>query len=235
MNVAPLHTRLKEDIIAAVRHGEYAAGEQLPSQRELGARYGASHMTVRRAIDELLHEGVITSIPGKGLFAAGPRQQAEASPLLSFSADMRRRGLEPSSTVLEARLHAASTVVAQLLRLEPGEIVVYLRRLRCANSEPIAVQTSYLSHARCVGLLDCDLAQESLFTLLRERYGLRLANSESTVACALADAETASLLGIVPPAAVLTTEQITFLEDGSPIEFVRSAYRGDRYEIRLNT
>lgn len=233
MITAPLHTRLKEDLIAAIRAGEYPIGGQLPSQRELGARYDASHMTVRRAIDELLHEGVITSIPGRGLFAAAPRQQAETSPLLSFSADMRRRGFEPTSTVLEARLTSASTVVAQLLGLEPGATAVYLRRLRRANHEPIAVQTSYLAYRYCPGLLQSDLERESLFTLLHERYGLTLTNSASTVSCALADAETAALLEIASPAAVLITEQITYLADNNPIEFVRSAYRGDRYEIRL--
>lgn len=230
---APLHIRLKEDVITAIRTGSYPPGSQLPSQRELGVQYAASHMTVRRAIDELLHEGVITSIPGRGLFAAVPRQQAETSPLLSFSADMRQRGLTPSSVLLDAQITSASTVIGQVLRVAVGTAIIYLRRLRQADCEPIAVQTAYLPATYCPELLDEDLTNGSLFELLRQNYGLQLAASDSTVTCALADAETAELLGLTLPAAVLVTEQLTLLEDGTPIEFVRSSYRGDRYEIRL--
>ena len=229
----PVHTRLKEALIAAITTGTYPPGGQLPSQRELCAYYAASHMTVRRAIDELLHEGVITSIPGRGLFAAQPREQAEISPLQSFSADMAARGLRPSSSILDATITNASTVIATVLGLAPGAPVVSLRRLRKANSQPIAIQTAYLPAAYCPGLLEQDLANGSLFNLLRERYHLRFGASSSTVTCALADDDTAGLLGLALPAAVLLTEQRTLLDDGRPIEYVRSAYRGDRYEIRL--
>lgn len=229
----PLYAQLKEDLINAIEQKQFGPGDQLPSQRALCEQYAMSHMTVRRAISELLHEGVIYAIPGKGIFAAGPKQEAEAGPLIGFSEDMQQRGMVASSRVLAADIVSASTILAQTLDVIVGTPLVFLRRLRLADGEPIAVQTTYLPHALCPGLLKRDLERLSLFAVLRDVYGLHLGDSKESVEAALADDECASLLGLTLPAALLISEQLTYLDTGQAIEFTRSVYRGDRYRMRL--
>jgi len=228
----PLYAQLKEQIIAAIACADLAPGDQIPSQRLLCKKYRMSHMTVRRAINELLHEGVIYAIPGKGLYVTELKQDAE--PLLrGFTEDMTQRGMVASSTVLAAEVVGASTVLSSALGVPIGTALVYLRRLRLADGAPVAVQGSYLPQALCPGLLEHDLARGSLFDLLRNVYRLRLADGTTTVEAALADAEHAKLLGLRVPAPLLVVEQLNYLDSGQVIEFVRSAYRADRYRLRL--
>ena len=228
----PLYAQLKEQIIAAIARGDLASGDQIPSQRSLCERYGMSHMTVRRAISELLNEGVLYAIPGKGLYVTERKQDTEPL-LIGFSEDMARRGMIPSSQVLAAEIVGASTVLASALGVAVGTPLVHLRRLRLADGAPMALQSSYLPHALCPGLLEQDLGSGSLFGLLRNVYRLRLADGTTVVEAALADAEQAKLLGLPLPAPLLIIEQLTYLDSGHAIEFVRSAYRADRYRLRL--
>jgi GntR family transcriptional regulator, N-acetylglucosamine utilization regulator len=228
----PLYAQLKEQIIAAIARGDLAPGDQIPSQRVLCEDYRMSHMTVRRAISELLHEGVIYAIPGKGLYVTEPKQDAEP-PLRGFTEDMSQRGMVASSQVLAAEIVGASTVLSSALGVPIGTALVYLRRLRLADGAPMAVQGSYLPQALCPGLLEHDLGRGSLFDLLRNVYHLRLADGTTAVEAALADAEHARLLGLRVPAPLLVVEQLNYLDNGQAIEFVRSAYRADRYRLRL--
>jgi GntR family transcriptional regulator len=229
----PLYAQLKEEIIAAARRGDLVPGDRLPSQRELVERYRMSHMTVRRAIDDLVREGLVYAIPGKGLYVGGRKQEAEGGPLAGFSEDMASRGMRASSRVLAAEIVGASTILSQGLATPVGTPLVMLRRLRLADDVPMGIQTAYLPHGLCPGLLEHDLERGSLFAILRGVYGLTLAAGTTVAEAALADPEAAALLGLPTPAALLVTEQITFLDDGRPIELARSAYRGDRYRLRV--
>lgn len=227
------YLQLKEDLMAEIMRGVYKPHDRLPSQRELGTEYGLSHMTVRRAINELISEGVIYAQQGRGLFVAEPKQQAELGPLYSFTEDMRLRGMHASSRVLAASIVGASTMLAHTLRVVVGTPLVYLERLRLADNEPIALQTAYLPHALCPGLLEQKLDDSSLYALLRNHYHLNLADSETAAGADLAGEKESQLLRLNLPAALLVTEQITYLDTGKPIEFVRSVYRGDRYRLQM--
>ena len=226
------YLQLKEDLIAEIVRGAYKPHDRLPSQRELGEEYGLSHMTVRRAINELISEGVIYAQQGRGLFVAEPKQEAELGPLYSFTEDMALRGMKASSRVLEASIVSASTMLANTLQVVIGAPLFYLQRLRLADDEPMALQTAYLPQARCPGLLEHDLNDRSLYQLLRTHYQLNLADSQTAVGADLASETEAERLRLRLPAALLVTEQITYLDNGKPIEFVRSVYRGDRYRLQ---
>ena len=229
----PLYAQLKGTLTEAITCGDLKPGDQLPSQRALCETYGMSHMTVRRAISEMINEGVIYAIPGKGIYVAAQKQDAEAGPLVGFTEDMARRGMTASSKMLAAEIVGASTLLAQALSVPVCAPLVYLRRLRLADGEPMALQTGYLPHPLCPGLLEHDLEHHSLFSVLRNVYGLHLASSTTAIEAAPTDKEQAALLGLPFPSALLITEQITYLDTGQPIEFVRTAYRGDRYRLRL--
>jgi GntR family transcriptional regulator len=97
----------------------------------------------------------------------------------------------------------------------------------------MAVQTNYLKSWLCPGLLENELTSQSLYEILMQDYGLCLATTKGSVEAVLADEEHASLLGLELPAVLLITDQVSFLEDEQPFEYVRTAYRGDRYRYRI--
>lgn len=229
----PGYSQLKESIIQKINSGELKANDKIPSQHELCEQYHLSHMTVRRALNELLIEGILRSIPGKGIYIASPSQTADSGALINFSTQMSRLGMQPSTRMLAQKIIPASTTLAQVLGVQVGMPLVSIYRLRCADGNPISLTQCYLPHELCPGLLQYDLASHSLYDTLRDRYQLKLVGAVSVVQAALADEEQAQLLQIEQPAALIVREQVTYLDSGRVIEFSRSFIIGDRYHIKF--
>jgi GntR family transcriptional regulator len=227
----PLYAQLKETILAEIAHGRLKPGDQLPTHRELGETYQMSYMTVRRAISELTNEGVINAVPGKGTYVAAPKEDADSGALISFHEDMARRGLVGFTRTVDAYMTSASTALAQIMGLETGAPLVFMRRLLLAGDTPMGIAHSYLAHHLCPGLLDEPLVNSSLYATLTTRYGLRLTSGKRTAEAVSADQEQAELLGLPLLAALLLIEQLTFLDNGAAIEYSRIVYRGDRYRV----
>lgn len=231
----PLYAQLKAAIVDDIRRGTLKPGARLASQRDLSEQFAMSHMTVRRALNDLLNAGVIYTIPGKGMYVnSDEKVEAETGPFVSFTEEMQRRGLKGSSRLLESSVITANTALAQIFRIEIGTRLVELHRLRLADGEPIALQKAYLPYARFPDLLTHDFGVESLYAVLRQDYGVIFASSSYAVEAALAEEREAHLLNLSLPAALLITEQSTEEEGGTVIEYVRAAYRGDRYKMRSN-
>jgi GntR family transcriptional regulator len=229
----PLYAQLKEALVEEVARGTFKPGDRIPSHRELCVRYHMSHMTVRRAITELVNEGVLHAVSGKGLYVSEPKQDADAGALTSFHDDMIRRGMTGDARTLESYMVSASTALAQIIGIEPGAPVAFMRRLFMANNKPIAISMAYLNYGLCPGILDRELVAGSLFATLRDIYGLRLSSGKRTAEAVLADPEQADLLGMQMPASLLLVEQLTFLDSGQAVEYGRMFFRGDRYRVQI--
>ena len=232
--VIPLYSQIKESLLAHILQGGLRPGDQLPSQRELCDQFGASHMTVRRAIEELVSMGAITAIPGKGLYVASLKPEPESHPLVSFTEDINHRGMRASSRVLDAYPTTASPFLAKMLSVPEGTALVYLRRLRLGDGIPMSIQTCHLVHSLCPGILDHDFTHSSLYSVLQDEYHLHLNTCTAMVETALASEEEARLLGLPIPSALLITDQITYLDDGRSVEYLHGIYRGDRFRFRIN-
>lgn len=227
----PLHIQLKEMIHQQVLGGQLAVGEQLPSEREYCEQFGISRTTVRRAMADLLNEGFICTMVGKGTFVASPPIKEEIQPLSSFTEDMLRRGRSPSSLILKAEIQNADDEQAARLKIPRGAEVVVLHRLRLTDDFPVAIQRSWLPHHLCPNLLQYDFSTCSLFSILREKYGLKLSYADTGINAALASPEDCRLLKISPPLALLVSEQTTYLENRTIIEYTHSFFRGDQYTL----
>src|SRR5919107_2932451 len=125
----PKYYQLKEIIRGRIESGELEKGELIPPERELCEMYGISRMTARQAVMELVNEGLLYREQGKGTFVAGKKIQQETARLTSFTQDMRERGMEASSVVLEFEVESAGPVVSRMLRIAPGAKIIRLRRL----------------------------------------------------------------------------------------------------------
>ncbi len=230
-SAVPLHAQLRDLLREQILSQRLAPHAQLPSERELCEEHGVSRITVRQALGELLREGLIFTAVGKGTYVAVDKLQEELQPLSSFTEDVRRRGMTASSQVLEARVMPADDGLGQLLRVPRGAEVVKLHRLRLTDGVPLAIQVTWLPHHLCPNLLHHDLATGSLFDILRNAYGLRLVRAETNISAALATPEESALLQLTGPGAVLISEQTTHLDNDAVIEFARTVFRGDRYQL----
>jgi GntR family transcriptional regulator len=234
LNVAgpkPLYLQLHDTLLRMIERGEYAAHERLPSERELSRRFGVSRITVRQAMADLAQEGRVYSKVGKGTYVSDPLARRPLGSLFGFSESVQRQGRAPSSVILEAGLQAAPRALASCLQVPEGSEIVRIYRLRRADGIPVVLEATHLPHAVCHGVLQRMADDVSLYAVLEQAYGLRMASAEVTMGAGLADESEARHLGLTLPTAVLRMEQTSFVEDGRPMEFTRSTYRGEGYRF----
>ena len=222
------HFQLRE-ILLDMLEREFAVDDCIPSERELCARYGLARMTVRKALDHLVAEGNLYRVPGKGTFVSEPKIGLKLR-LMSFTEDMLARGHVPGSVDLARRVVPAGRRLGLELGLDDDEPVYVIERLRTADGVPMALERTHFPAALTPGLIDEPLQDRSLFTVLEERYGIVYDEGEQTVEAGIADPTDAALLGIPEGSAVLLHQRRS-LVGGQPVEYVESAYRGDRYQL----
>jgi GntR family transcriptional regulator len=224
----PLHHQVYLDLRASLDDGTWRPGSRLPTERELAAAYGCSLITIRHALSELVHEGRIERMRGRGTTVLLPPIEHEPADKLTFTAEMTRQGLTPSTRLETARPEAAGEVVAAALGLEPGSPALYIERLRLANAEPVLLERAYLSAERFPGLLAHDLEHGSLYQLLEDRYGTHVARTRESLRPVLLEAREARLLKQDRRTPALLIEGIATTADDRPVEFSRTYVRGDR-------
>jgi GntR family transcriptional regulator len=231
----PLYRQLMALLTSRITGGLLKPGDVLPSERQLCEEFGLSRTTVREALRALNRQGLIRTVPGRGAFVATPRPDLTVKvSLTGFTGDVRREGMTPSSRLLDAGLIISpAPALIELLGLQAGDEVVKLERLRLINNVPLALHTVFLNHRLCPQILQHNLAEESLFQLLRSEYGLKLTQAKEQVYAALADQREMGLLDLSYPAAVLRTERKTFLDTGAVIEFSRATYCGEWYRLSM--
>jgi GntR family transcriptional regulator len=205
-------------------------GEAIPSERQLSADLGVSRLTVRAALDDLAREGYLVRRRGAGTFVSEPKITQELT-MTSFTDDMRRRGMRPSSRTLELRVSPAGARLGRLLRVSPSEPVMIAGRLRLADGESMAIETIHIRSSRVPGLTARDLEQFSLYELLEERYGIEIVGGEQTIEPTVTDEDESAALGVPLHSPAFRFERLTHSAAGEIVEFVESVYRGDRYKF----
>jgi GntR family transcriptional regulator len=226
----PKHAQLR-DVLAQLARTELGPDTAIPSERELMTTYGVSRATVRKAIDALVVDGLLHRIHGRGTFVARPRLESRLH-LASFSQDMRRRGLTPSTRLINVALDQPPAEVAAALEMEEGAEAWTLDRVRLADGQPIALENGWYPKAPLPGLDRHDLGG-SLYQVFSTIYDLTIDSAEQTLWGEAADGTVASLLEAPVNTPLLVFRRISRAR-GLPLEYVVSRYRGDRYQIHMS-
>ena len=200
--------------------------DALPPERDLADEFGVSRITVRKAIDGLVSEGLLVRRQGSGTFVRG-RVEKNFSMLTSFSEDMRARGRTPRSEWLKRASGTVTPEEALTLRSSPGTPVYRFHRLRFADDAPMSVEYATIV-AACLPSLEA--VESSLYEAL-EQAGNRPVRALQRLRAVLLTREQAELLCAKPGDAGLLVERLGFLQDGRAVEFSQSYYRGDTYDF----
>lgn len=225
----PLYLQLKETLSQEIRAGQYRPHDRLPSERALSERYNLSRMTVRQALQEMAHEGIIYTRVGKGTFVAAPTHEHKLDRLTGFTEEMDQKNIRAGARVLRLVMIPAPGPVAHGLGLEPDQSVVFLQRIRLSNEEPIAIERSYLHFHHHSALLKVDFERVSLYKTLNAHFDIIPARAEQRIGADLCTQQEQSMLHMEPGMPVLRNRRITYDQWNQPFEYVESAYRADRY------
>ena len=222
----PLYARVQAVIRAAMAAGSLRAPDTIPAERELAAELGVSRITVRKAIDGLVDEGLLVRRQGAGTFVAG-RVEKQFSTITSFSEDMAARGRAVRSEWLLKAEGAVTPDEALTLGLGPGTPVYRFARIRYADDLGMAIERSTIAG---YALPSIDAVDRSLYLALEEA-GHRPVRALQRLRAVLFDRDQAALIGVEPGAPGLFIERRGFAEDGRTVEMTHSWYRGDAYDF----
>jgi GntR family transcriptional regulator len=190
-------------------------------------------MTVRQVLDRLVGLGILYRVHGRGTFVAD-RRIAKTDRLTSFSEDMAARGLRPGAFVLSQSEVPASLRVAAALEIPEASPVVRIERLRHADGVPMALERAHLPADRFPGLAGRRLGDDSLYDVLAREWGVTPAEADQRVAAEVVDHDEAKFLGLTPGDPALVFERVARDDRDRAVEFTRSLYRADRYEVVLH-
>lgn len=228
----PLYHQITQNFRELIGGGQLQPGETVPSEWELSALYGVSRLTVRRALDELVRDGLLNRRHGVGTFVANPTEAQIFPSELSFTKNMQRIGRTPSSRMVSLQVVAATPAVAQYLELQAGAPVFELVRVRLVDGEPLMLETTYLSQARFPDLPQADLSDGSLYEFLNKHCQVNVVALDQVLEPTLLTDREAGLLDVRRRAPAILSEIVGFTSDGMPIEYtwsVTCAGRGRFY------
>jgi GntR family transcriptional regulator len=230
MSGIPLYVQIREKLRSEL--GQMEPGEPIPAEMELEKKFRVSRITVRRAVEDLVAEGLLVRQQGRGTFVQRPKFTHELGLITSWTDQLRRLGFSPKTSHRKIQLEVPLAHVAEALCLAGQEQVIRIQRVRHANREPISYMINYLPARLLPGFLERKFTEESLYEVLQQEYGLVPAIAVDTVGTRPASEEEVEALRIDRHAPVLNVRRISYLADGSPLELAIVASRGDRYQYQ---
>ena len=225
----PLYLKLRQTLEEAITSGKLNYGDALPAERDLADHANVSRVTVRKAVDDLVKDGLLVRRHGSGTFVAKPlaKVQQSLSRLTSFTEDMARRGLNTRAEWLDRGLFHTSPDEMMMLGLPSGGLVARLGRLRIADENPLAIERASIS---AEFLPDPENVGQSLYAALDAR-GVRPVRAIQRISAKIIKDQEADMLDVASGSAGMTIERISYLPSGKVIELTRSLYRADAYDF----
>ena len=214
----PLYYQIRENLREKIHNHEYAPGSMIPSEAELCQQYGVSRVTVRRAVLDLVQEGLLTRGQGKGTFVEECYGLTTVNGVQSFTQELLGLNMRPTAKLLSCKVHTASQSLREKLALDEGDEVVTVSRLRLANNEPCMVEVMNFPYKLVPGLETEDL-DSSIYQLLKNRYNCEIVYAKDIMEPIIIGEYESKLLELTMPSAGLRTYRFGYDANHNPIEY----------------
>jgi len=225
----PLYQQVIDAMAEFIEGNHLEPDYQLPGEAELCRMFDVSRTVIRQALQELEYKGLIYRTKGKGTFVARPKiHEGLFQELTGFYQDMEARGHKPVSKVLKQEKVPASKKIASFLEIGEGDPVIQIERLRYVQQEPIVFVTTFLPFSICPSLLDVDLKNRSLYEYLESEHGIQISRGKRYLEAVSATQKESDLLGVNDGAPMILLDSVSYMPDGTPLEYYHAIHRGDR-------
>ncbi len=230
----PLYYQLKQILLEQIDTGEWQPGDLIPGEQELQDTYGLSRTTVRQTLADLVNEGLLHRQRGRGTFITRPKFAHDPQVRPGAEGYIQSEGLEPGWQVISADwAEEPSEGVHERLKIKDDAAVFRIHRLRLANNKPIGYHFAYIPEPY-VGQLKLErLTEGGSLRYLRDLPQMHNSVAQRTIEATLANGPEVNMLGASPGEPILTIERIILTQDGTPIELLWAAYRGDSFKYQV--
>lgn len=219
----------------AIVSGRLGPGSKLPGELKLAQEHQVSRVTVRRAMEALSEEGLVTRRAGQGTVVT---EQAVGVSMMTASVanllpNLAKLGETSRVRLLEFAYIDPPDLVRERLNLAAGERTQRSVRIRLSDDKPFSYLVTHVPEGIAVHYSEADLAATPLYVLL-ERSGVELDHASQTISATLATKETAAALGVQIGSPLIDLTRVVFDRNGRGIEHLKALYRPDRYRIQID-
>jgi DNA-binding GntR family transcriptional regulator len=229
----PLHHQLRNMLQDQIERGTLRPGQQIPHERQYAEHLGISLAPVRQALLDLVRQGYLLRVRGKGTFVRDDKVIEKINLLGSFTDSLRSQGLAPSFTVTCAEAKPPPPEVREVFG-RPRRLF-RLDRLASVAGGPLALLTAWLDPARFPDLAAQDFTKVPLYATLERLYGVQMGRALSTIEVVQIAGDEANLLQLAPGTSALRVQGTTFDQDDRATEVSRVLYRADRFRFSLES
>jgi DNA-binding GntR family transcriptional regulator len=232
----PVYHQLADWFRENIANQEWSANFKLDSEIELAEKLDLSRGTVRKAMEELISEGLLIRSHGRGTFVAATESigQSLASDLIGTSEELIKKGIDYETEVLNQKIVVPQNRISSLLSLPPEKRILFLERVRKIQNQPFIYIHNYVNYQYCIGIEKIDFSKIRLFEALESGFHLSLSWGRRTFEARLCPKVIADKLCAEVGSALMYLEQIVYLADGTPIEVSNVWFRGDRFKLSVD-
>jgi len=228
----PIYRQIRDVLVNEIQE-LYQAGDALPAENVLARRFSVNRHTLRRAIDELIADGLVERLHGKGIFVLEPAINYAIGSATRFTETLHSQGRSTTSRVLRKQVLFARGTVASRLGLKDGDDVIFIETLRTVEAKPFCVISHFIPLKPFSNILD-NYDTGSLHEFIKTHYGIQLKREESLISAVLPEVADASLLNMPRQAPVLRVKSLNVdANSNKPVEYVVTRFRGDATQLSI--
>ncbi|MGD8784861.1 MAG: phosphonate metabolism transcriptional regulator PhnF [Thioalkalispiraceae bacterium] len=228
----PVYRQIRDVLLREIQE-IYKSGDALPPEMDLASRFGVNRHTLRRAIDELVADGVVERCHGKGVFVLEPAVNYAIGSKTRFTETLQSQGKTATSRVIKKQCLPARKSIAARLQILEGEDVLYIETLRNVENKPFCLISHYLPFKLFSEVYD-NYMSGSLHGFLSEKCGVELKRTESLVTAILPSTDDASLLNMPRQSPVLRVKSLNLdVQTNKPVEIAITRFRGDATQLSI--
>lgn len=231
-SIVPLYQQITDQILQDINSGMFSVNKRLPTEDEMSRQYNVSRITIRRAVSDLVEQGVVVKHQGKGTFVKAPPMQKNFKiAALSFTELCRANDKQAGAKVLEATVcEPTDPDVLDSLSLKKGEKAVRILRLRTADSRPLVIEDNFFP-LKYTYLLGVDLTNQSLYQYLKQSQHINIMAGNLTLRIIRASSKHARLLNMPRNTPLLHLWGTTLCGDGEILHTCRQIGYGEDFDF----
>ena len=230
----PLHQQLEEILRACIADGQWSADAPIPSENELSKEYGLSRMTVRAVITNLVRDGLLYRVQGKGTFIVPTKISTRSPAYLGIREQLEEQGYSTATKLVEFSRITPTGKIQKILGLKEEEPVIYIRRARYVDGSPISIHTSYIPDHCCPTMKSDDLETVQLCKILENDFGLKPDFVHETLEACPAREDQALFLHIKKNHPLLVLDQLLRTKEDEIYEYTQIVFRGDKMKLNFD-
>ncbi len=232
-NPIPLYYQIKEHLKQQINEGVFKKGEKLPTELWISQTYQASRVTVRRAIDELVQEGIVERKRGQGVYVSTSSFNRNIQRLTSQFEDLIKSGISTKSQLLSVEETIADAKLSLMLETKKGQKLLRVHRMRYADEKPFSEQIMYINTHYLPNWDPYELEKGSLYHIIEDKYHLKISHANQIITAVMPTNKQMKLFNLKEPEPLMYMQRTTFLESNSPVEHTENYHVASSYKYSI--